>query len=112
MLSSLFGEKVKIVDASFKDDAFYILLNDGSIAFVSSSRSETKNYGLTVPKKVLNFQGRILVVYDGVILDLSAGKAQRFDRGIIDVFLGNEGLFIVFDEKVRVSVEEWRLSKD
>ena len=112
VLSSLFGEKVKIVDASFKDDAFYILLNDGSIAFVSSSRSETKNYGLTVPKKVLNFQGRILVVYDGVILDLSAGKAQRFDRGIIDVFPGNEGLFIVFDEKVRVSVEEWRLSKD
>ncbi|ACM22701.1 MULTISPECIES: hypothetical protein [Thermotoga] len=109
VLSSLFGDGADIVDGTFVDDALYILLSDGSVAYVSGEKLEMGHLALSVPVKILRFQEKIFAIGENEVIDVTEGVRQSFTRKIVDAFAGEEGIFIVFEEKVGVSLEEWRV---
>ncbi|PLV58752.1 hypothetical protein [Thermotoga sp. KOL6] len=108
ILSSLLSENEEIVDATFVSDSVYVLSSGGTIARVSNENFEIRHLRVHTPKKILNFGNDILVVGEHALIDVTNGIVQPFERKILDAFTGNDSLFIVFEERVGVSVEEWR----
>ncbi|PLV57560.1 hypothetical protein [Thermotoga sp. SG1] len=109
VLSSLFGAGADIVDGTFVDGVLYILLSDGSVVYISGENMKIRQLMLSVPRKILRFQEKIFVIGENEVINITEGVRQSFTRKIVDAFAGEEGIFIVFEEKVGVSLEEWRV---